>query len=631
MQCEQLITLYSSNELSLKISNRDGGKSFRRLKPVVGAFLCTCFLQIDNLAAFSSAEFPIRKRQFSIGTSREISSAKRTQQEHEQKDDFTKERLALLSDSDGEEIPDLTQVDVIYGSRSSLVYDSRQERFLPKSLIRKELAEIKLENRTSFLLRPVVTSPPVRACRRFFAYQVKPFVSAALIPEGVTPAYYRYASWRNFQRLINANLQVFGTQSLLMGLGIKTKSLAASSAVLNWVLKDALGKIVRMFWASKMSGKFDSDAKRWRFRASLLYATGNGMEITTYLFPQLFLLFATVANCCKQMSMLTCSSTRTALYNSFRDGTRENIGDITAKGEASIAIVDLLGIATGVSLSRLVGTSPRSVIAIYLILQSLEIFAIYRMMRTVQFRVLNFERLIQVLQDFVEMSVPSDSSAAIAPLKTTSVSACNNITAINGDALKDGRVRVTAIKTPAEMASTEKILRPPAHLSRRVFAFGSLGRAKLDPEELSELFDIFVGEKFLLVVGKNRKRPRRHRWFRQKDSSTTIQENCHIVLHAGATNADIVKSSLALIMLRRKLAALVHPDLDAIRTRDCYDLIRQSRYEADKLLPRLLKQMANQGWTSPARFMFGRVTMRAEWPIRERRLKTNNNGSIKDQ
>ena len=51
------------------------------------------------------------------------------------------------------------------------------------------------------------------------------------------------------------------------------------------------------------------------------------------------------------MSMLTSSATRNALYNSFRDGSKENIGDITAKGEAQIAVVDLLGIMSGVFLS----------------------------------------------------------------------------------------------------------------------------------------------------------------------------------------------------------------------------------------------------------------------------------------
>ena len=96
---------------------------------------------------------------------------------------------------------------------------------------------------------------------------------------------------------------------------------------------------------------------------------------------ELISLSAMLANSCKQMSMLTSSATRNALYNSFkiidsvnggirssdtnnnssnttstvsRRGSRgavENIGDITAKGEAQIAVVDLLGIASGICLS----------------------------------------------------------------------------------------------------------------------------------------------------------------------------------------------------------------------------------------------------------------------------------------
>jgi hypothetical protein len=62
------------------------------------------------------------------------------------------------------------------------------------------------------------------------------------------------------------------------------------AAVTTWVLKDALGKISRIVWASKHGRKFDSDAKKWRYRSSILYAAGNGFEILTYLLPSTFLV-----------------------------------------------------------------------------------------------------------------------------------------------------------------------------------------------------------------------------------------------------------------------------------------------------------------------------------------------------
>lgn len=61
------------------------------------------------------------------------------------------------------------------------------------------------------------------------------------------------------------------------------------------------------------------------------------------------------------------------MYNSIKLANRENIGDITAKGEAQIAVVDLLGIGVGVCLSKYLGISIKKVLGVYFCLQSLEI------------------------------------------------------------------------------------------------------------------------------------------------------------------------------------------------------------------------------------------------------------------
>ena len=139
---------------------------------------------------------------------------------------------------------------------------------------------------------------------------------------------------------------------MVMAVGLRdARAVAAGGAVVgaaaavDWVLKDALGKVTRLGWAARMGREFDGDAKRWRFRSSLLYATGNGLQIATFAFPLLFLLLATVANCLKQVSMLTSTATRSAIYRSFAaTETTNNLGDVTAKGEAQIAVVDLVGL-----------------------------------------------------------------------------------------------------------------------------------------------------------------------------------------------------------------------------------------------------------------------------------------------
>jgi hypothetical protein len=460
-------------------------------------------------------------------------------------------------------MPMISEVDVQYNTTTSLRYDPKLERFVTTRQV--------YEGRDPAISRTLT--------------RLGTIISSAFLPEGVKESYYPYMRWRILQRFVNANLNVIGTQSLLLALGIKSRSSLGLSAALNWVLKDALGKIARMLWASKMGRRFDSDAKRWRFRAAFLFAFGNYLEIVTYIHPQLFLLYATTANCFKQVAMLTSSSTRTAIYNSFRDGTRENIGDITAKGEAQIATVDLFGIASGVYLSRAVGTSVSSVLGLYVALQALEIVFMYSEIRSVQFSVLNFERLVQIIEGFCHSQI--NNSTQSSP---------------------------TILPTPEEMSSTgERIFLPPKRLARRALAFGSLGRARLAPTELSSLMDMFQNERFLLVVGANTKR---RRWFgcRQRTYEEEMKENCHVVLHVDATNMDIVKSTLALSLLREKLAA--SEKRAGVRTSDCWDIIEEAGKQADRLFPVLLRQMSDQGWAPPARFMFGRVHSRAKWPLR---------------
>jgi hypothetical protein len=129
-------------------------------------------------------------------------------------------------------IPELYSVDVRYNSRSPLTYDESTGRYLdvvtPEQLSSNDNDE---------------ANSKVNGLSRF--------LQSAFVPEGVTPSYYRFMRWRILQRFINANVHVIGTQSLLMGLrGMHRNGVGAvatgAAAATNWVLKDTLGKIVRM-------------------------------------------------------------------------------------------------------------------------------------------------------------------------------------------------------------------------------------------------------------------------------------------------------------------------------------------------------------------------------------------------
>ncbi|GJQ09855.1 hypothetical protein GpartN1_g1646.t1 [Galdieria partita] len=316
------------------------------------------------------------------------------------------------------------------------------------------------------------------------------FLKQSFFPEGVSPDYYSFTVWRVFQRLVSSTVGVFGTQALLLALGIKAGRIGRAAAT-SWVLKDGLGRLGKMVWASQMGRDFDADPKRWRFRSALLYALGNGLEIVTQIFPASFLLFATLANSMKQISMLTASATRNAMYKNFA-GRSENIADITAKGEAQIVVADLLGMGLGIQLSKWIGTSRPNVLTAYSLLSVLDIYAIYKELRAVQFRTLNYERSSMIVDYFVRRGY---------------------------------------VPRPDEVSQHENIFLGPRYDVRSMFA--SLSDAVSCPQELNSLVKTFKGEQFMVTRS----------WDGQY----------RIVLREHARNGDILRALLTLGFLKEEL------------------------------------------------------------------------------
>jgi hypothetical protein len=70
-----------------------------------------------------------------------------------------------------------------------------------------------------------------------------------------------------------------------------------------------------------------------------MWVVANGMEILTFViqgvFSQGFTLLVACSVSLKQISILTASATRGTFYKQFA-GRNENLGDITAKGDAQV-------------------------------------------------------------------------------------------------------------------------------------------------------------------------------------------------------------------------------------------------------------------------------------------------------
>lgn len=389
-----------------------------------------------------------------------------------------------------------------------------------------------------------------------FVRRRKMFFYRAFIPDDVTPDYYSFSAWRFAQRCMSATVGVFGTQALLLALGVKSGRIGQAAAF-SWVLKDGLGRVGKMVWASGMGKDFDVDPKRWRFRSALLYAVGNGMEIVTQIFPASFLVVATIANSMKQVSMLTSSATRNAMYRSF-GGRAQNIANITAKGEAQIVVADLIGMSCGIYLSKRIGTSRANVLTAYSILTALDIFGIYMELRQVVFRTLNAERSSLVIEQFVQ----------------------------NGQ-----------IISPSDVSRMERIFLKPRYKSRS--RFSSIAKAANDPQELEMLLKVFRKERFIVSL------PSRGRYPRSPPGP------CRVVLRNDARHEDVLRALLTVGFLR-DCPKVAKGGMWRNGNGSAESTLRAACKSANRSTASLMSELVKRGW-SVDNLLFGTVKRGASW------------------
>lgn len=236
-------------------------------------------------------------------------------------------------------------------------------------------------------------------------------------PDEVTPDYWEWSKWRATHRIFSSMASVFGTQSLLLAVGVGAKRTLPAAAAINWVLKDGLGRLGRLSVATKFGESFDSDLKRFRFSSSLLYATSLSLDFLTPLFPQYFLPMASIANVGKSVGLTTYISTQPAFHRSF--AVSENLADISAKSQAQQMAVDTLGLAVAVTLSALCARHSDSArrllpLVAFPFLVGGDLIAISNELRSIHLRTLNKERAEILAAEFVatgHVATPEDVSA----------------------------------------------------------------------------------------------------------------------------------------------------------------------------------------------------------------------------
>ncbi|KAA8499624.1 Protein root UVB sensitive 1, chloroplastic [Porphyridium purpureum] len=224
-------------------------------------------------------------------------------------------------------------------------------------------------------------------------------VSSVVLPKGfpsaVAPYYGRYAKWHFMHNTITATNAVLATSSLLQAAGVTSGEVPAAVAA-NWVLKDGVGNFARLLYGNRFAARFDSEIKRFRVLADLLHHTGTAAEILTRVYPMYFLPLAAGGNALKSCAQIIFVSTRATVNR--RMALQDNIGEVTAKGDAQSVIADLTGTLVGVVASTATHDNGGAAWLLFSANVCLQMWSRIESLRALEFNTLNFYRLLLLIQ-----------------------------------------------------------------------------------------------------------------------------------------------------------------------------------------------------------------------------------------
>jgi hypothetical protein len=256
----------------------------------------------------------------------------------------------------------------------------------------------------------------------FHAHVLQHFLPAHF-PNSVAPGYARFTAFGFCASVAGSTGMVLSTQTLLLAVGVVGSGSAsvdvavgvvgpeaAAAAVaapimagaLNWVLKDGVGQLGGVIFASKMgqTRRFDSNPKKWRMVAALALDTANLMEIMApTVSAGMVLPLACLSNTLKNIGFLTASASRAALHQSF--SVTGNLGDVTAKAASQSMAAGFLGTAIGVGISTLLQHNAESFVTAFLFLTVIHQGCNYASLQAVALKNFDRHRLHLLLEQYV--------------------------------------------------------------------------------------------------------------------------------------------------------------------------------------------------------------------------------------
>ncbi|CAH8353782.1 unnamed protein product [Eruca vesicaria subsp. sativa] len=375
------------------------------------------------------------------------------------------------------------------------------------------------------------------------------------IPKHVSDSYVSYVKWKFLHRVFSSALQVLATQAMFRAIGIGQSRSLASSAAFNWILKDGLGRLSRCIYTATLASAFDTNLKRVRFSTSVLFSLSIGVELMTPVFPQYFLLLASIANIAKQISLSCYLATASSVHRSF--AVADNLGEVSAKAQIQTVCFDNLGLLLAVLLNMLFQNNQRLQASLpfvlYPIFSTIDLFGIYQGLKHINLQTLTKNRLEIILERWIQTrQVPS----------------------------------------PAEVSKEEGVDLLGSRASKRVWPIriGCLDpKAQIPTLSMMAMQSLCNDDSYFITMELSSQGFRR-----------TPRPGIVICLREGANNVDVIRSLLQTCYIRKAFVTNRFKSSDAsfsdLTLQDWSLLAGESKLATRDDFTELYKQMQEQGW-----------------------------------
>ena len=330
-------------------------------------------------------------------------------------------------------------------------------------------------------------------------------------PSSVEGGYLKYVQWTAVSSVSGTVCGCLSMQSLLFAAGIGAEASLPLAATMNWIIKDGLGQVGGILFASLVNNKFDTNPKYYRMLAAVSMELASFIELLLPLAPQYFLLGASISNIGKNIAFLASSASRAAIHKSF--AKHNNLADITAKSGSQGIVCSLLGTSIGISLAALNQNVYMYTCSSFIVCAVVSVTATYFSLRHVTLTSLT----IPVLDYILYHAIVTESSLPISNRK---------------------------ILSPNDIREMEVMLRlSPLPMRYSLNVNSDLSRAFQDAHHLRQSLDLFDDSNYIISI---------------------IHYEVHLIFKEVASESDMLLGFLHSFLIRHALQTKKLTDQNAI-------------------------------------------------------------------